>query len=803
MEEYLNLLNKGQKEAVLYNDGPSLVIAGAGSGKTRVLTYKIAGLMKAGYAPHSILALTFTNKAAREMKDRIGSIVGEDQAKRLWMGTFHSIFYRILRMEADKIGFSDTFTIYDTNDSKNLIKSIIKGMRLDDKTYNPSKVFGRISQLKNNLITPQSYIGRSDLHETDMHARMPLIKDIYVAYTERCLQAGAMDFDDLLLYTNILFRDNPGVLVKYQNLFKFILVDEYQDTNFAQHLIIKKLADKHHHICAVGDDAQSIYSFRGANIANILNFKNTFPDCKLFKLEQNYRSTQNIVKAANSLIDKNKDRIKKDVFSENDEGELVEVISTYSDTEEGAVVAKRIQQMFEKEYSDFAILYRTNAQSRAIEDALTERGIPYKVYGGQSFYQRKDVKNLIAYFRLTINHSDEEALKRIINYPPRGIGDTTLNKIAECALSHKVSYWEVICNHWQFNLPISAGTALKLGEFRSLIEEFTQEAKTENAYDVAMSIIKKTGILHGLQKDPSPENMSTLQIIEEVLKTVYDYCERKKEEYGEENVLLSEFTQDISLLTDQDNDSDQSTNKVTLMTVHASKGLEFKNVFITGMEEELFPSSMSTSTQDGIEEERRLFYVALTRAEKRCIITYAKIRKKFFSSEKKQAYCNPSRFLKDIDQTLLKLPNDYMLSHGRVASSQASASRFEMFRRQTQPNYNLQVKPKETNSGFKANRPSFSQPLSNRPSANGGSPSFLKPISSNPLGNNPNSISAVSNSSFANISVGTFVEHEKFGIGKVIAIEGTDSNIKATIEFKNMGTKKILLKYAKLKVLSK
>lgn len=799
MEEYLNLLNKGQKEAVLYNDGPSLVIAGAGSGKTRVLTYKIAGLMKAGYAPHSILALTFTNKAAREMKDRIGSIVGEDQAKRLWMGTFHSIFYRILRMEADKIGFSDTFTIYDTNDSKNLIKSIIKGMRLDDKTYNPSKVFGRISQLKNNLITPQSYIGRSDLHETDMHARMPLIKDIYVAYTERCLQAGAMDFDDLLLYTNILFRDNPGVLVKYQNLFKFILVDEYQDTNFAQHLIIKKLADKHHHICAVGDDAQSIYSFRGANIANILNFKNTFPDCKLFKLEQNYRSTQNIVKAANSLIDKNKDRIKKDVFSENDEGELVEVISTYSDTEEGAVVAKRIRHLFQGHFSDFAILYRTNAQSRVLEEALRRAEIPYKIYGGLSFYQRKEVKDLLAYFRLTTNHSDEEALKRVINYPARGIGETTLNKIAECAIAHKVPYWDVISDPLRYNLSINSGTAMKLGGFKTLVEEFSQAAKEKDAFSMADMIIKRTGILNELFQDRTPENMTRQQNIEELLKSIHEFCEKRREEDGEENTLLPDFLQEVSLLTDQDNDSEENADMVTLMTVHASKGLEFKNIFIVGMEEELFPSSMSTGSEESIEEERRLFYVAITRAEKTCTITYAKSRFRNGSTN----YCNPSRFLKDIDQTLLKLPNDYMLSHGRVASSQASASRFEMFRRQTQPNYNLQVKPKETNSGFKANRPSFSQPLSNRPSANGGSPSFLKPISSNPLGNNPNSISAVSNSSFANISVGTFVEHEKFGIGKVIAIEGTDSNIKATIEFKNMGTKKILLKYAKLKVLSK
>lgn len=784
MEDYLSLLNKGQREAVLYNEGPSLVIAGAGSGKTRVLTYKIAGLMQTGYSPSSILALTFTNKAAKEMKERIAAIVGGKEAQRLWMGTFHSIFYRILRMEADKIGFSDTFTIYDTSDSKNLLKSIIKGMKLDEKTYNPNKVYGRISQLKNNLVTPQSYMSRTDLHESDMHARMPLIKDIYSAYTARCLKAGAMDFDDLLLYTNILFRDHPGTLIKYQQLFKFILVDEYQDTNFAQHLIIKKLADKHHRICAVGDDAQSIYSFRGANIANILNFKEIFPECRLFKLEQNYRSTQNIVKAANSLIDKNKEQIKKNVFSENDEGNLIEVVSTYSDTEEAFAVAKRIRRMFSGKFCDFAILYRTNAQSRLLEEALRKEGIPYKIYGGLSFYQRKEVKDLLAYFRLTINHADEEAIRRIINYPARGIGETTVNKIAECAQTFGVSYWDVISDPLRFNLPVNAGTAAKIGAFKMLIEEFSGEAETKNAFSLADTIVKKAGILNELFQDRTPENMTRQQNIEELLKSIHEFCEKREEEEGEENALMSDFMQEVSLLTDQDNDADKDADMVTLMTVHASKGLEFKNIFIVGMEEELFPSNMSTGTEEGIEEERRLFYVAITRAEENCTITYAKSRFRNGSS----CYCNPSRFLKDIDPGLLNLPKDYMLSHGRVVNHQES--RFDAFRRQNPANYNLQVKQRE-NGGFKANQPRFSQPLTNRPAG------------FKPLAKNPNSISAVANPNFGDITAGAFVEHEKFGIGKVIELEGNDGNCKATIQFNNMGLKKILLKYARLKVIKK
>ncbi|MCB9018603.1 MAG: UvrD-helicase domain-containing protein [Prevotellaceae bacterium] len=790
MEEYLSLLNDSQRQAVIYNEGPSLVIAGAGSGKTRVLTYKIAGLLQQGYSPSSILALTFTNKAAKEMKERIAGIVGAETANRLWMGTFHSIFYRILRMESDKIGFPDNFTIYDSADSKNLLKTIIKGMKLDEKTYNPNKVHARISQLKNNLVTPQSYMSRNDLHEADMHARMPLIKDIYTTYTNRCLKAGAMDFDDLLLYTNILFRDNPGVLFKYQNWFKFILVDEYQDTNFAQHLIIKKLADRHHKVCVVGDDAQSIYSFRGANIENILKFRENYPECKLFKLEQNYRSTQSIVNAANSLIDKNKEQIKKNVFSENSEGNPIKVISSYSDTEESNIVANAILAMHKAEnfdFKDFAILYRTNAQSRVLEEAMRKKGVPYKIYGGLSFYQRKEIKDVLAYFKLTINHADEESFKRVINYPARGIGETTVNKIAECAVTSGSTYWDVISDPLKYNLPVNAGTALKLGNFRGLIDAFAAEANTKDAYDMADLIIKRTGILSELFQDRTPENMTRQQNIEELLKSIHEFCETKEEEEGEEMTLLNDFLQEISLMTDQDNNKNENLDMITMMTVHASKGLEFKNVFIVGMEEELFPSNMSTGSEQGIEEERRLFYVAITRAEKNCFITYAKSRFRNGSS----AFCNPSRFLKDIDPALLDLPDDYKMTHGRVSRQEAVASQFDSFRRQEATGYNLKIKrEKENPDRFKANAPKFNFGLSDR----------MKSVERTTA--NPNSISSFRTQNNGDIQVGAFVEHEKFGIGKVTALEGLEGSTKATIQFKNSGEKKILLKYAKLKIIN-
>lgn len=796
MEEYLDLLNNSQREAVIYNDGPSLVIAGAGSGKTRVLTYKIAGLLQHGYSPSSVLALTFTNKAAKEMKERIAKIVGAEVAGKLWMGTFHSIFYRILRMEADKIGFSSDFSIYDSADSRNLLKTIIKSMKLDDKTYNPNKVHARISQLKNNLVTPQSYEMREDLHASDIHARMPLIKDIYNAYAQRCLKAVAMDFDDLLLYTNILFRDNPGVLAKYQNYFKFILVDEYQDTNFAQHLIIKKLADRHHKVCVVGDDAQSIYSFRGANIENILKFKDTYPECKLFKLEQNYRSTKSIVNAANSLINKNVEQIRKNVFSENRDGTPVKIISAYSDKDESFTVAKLIEKMHNEqnyEYKDFAILYRTNAQSRSIEESLREyeriiivngetqkvKGIPYKIYGGVSFFQRKEVKDVLAYLKLIVNHADEEAFKRIINYPTRGIGEMTINKIIESAKAFKVTLWEIVSDPLRYNLSINAGTATKIGNFRTYIEQLSYIEEETNAFELTDRIVKQTGILKELYKDDSTENLTRRQCIEELLGSIHAFCSTKIEEEGIEIPTIKLFLQEVALITDQDDNKNEDTDMVTMMTVHASKGLEFKNVFIVGMEEELFPSSMSTGSPASLEEERRLFYVAITRAEENCIITYAKSRFRNGS----QNYCNPSRFIKDIDPSLIELPEDYKNIHGRIASNGIS-SVFSQ-RPQTQYSPRINQQPRQSSPGFLGNRQMFQKPLTR--------------INTYEKKENPNSINNVQKNSACGIEVGSFVEHQQYGIGKVITIEGAEGTEKATIEFKNVGIKKMLLKFAKLK----
>jgi DNA helicase-2/ATP-dependent DNA helicase PcrA len=774
VEEFLNQLNESQRDAVLYNDGPSLVIAGAGSGKTRVLTYKIACLLKQGVSPSSVLALTFTNKAAREMKERIASIVGYSTANRLWMGTFHSIFYRILRMEADKIGFPENFTIYDSSDSKNLIRTIVKESKLDDKIYKATKVHARISQLKNNLVTPAVYQTRNDLHDADMRAKMPLLKDIYSTYFNRCRQAGVMDFDDLLLYTNLLFRDHPGTLAKYQNYFKFILVDEYQDTNFAQHLIVKKLAERHHRVCVVGDDAQSIYSFRGANIENILRFKENYPESKIFKLERNYRSTRNIVKAANSLIEKNKEQIKKNVYSEEDEGNRIKVLSAYSDLEESAIIANAIYALKSRnnyEYNDFAILYRTNAQSRSLEEALRKKNIPYKIFGGLSFYQRKEIKDIIAYFRLVVNPDDEEAFKRIINYPARGIGNTTVGKIAETAAMHHVSYWAVISDPLHYNLSINAGTATKLAGFKQLMDEFIAELPVKDAYELADHIIKKSGIQNEIFQDFSPEDLTRQQNLEELRNGIYEFCNMKKEEDGDTHCSLVNFLQEVSLLTDQDTDNGENNNKVTLMTVHASKGLEFKNIFIAGMEEELFPSNMSTGTPEGIEEERRLFYVAITRAEENCFVTYAKSRFRNGSS----SICNPSRFLKDIDSELLDLPDDYKLLHGRVGL-QDSFSPFENSYKE-RSNFNLKINRKKTETPpppprFKATFTSIQQ-----------------------TGNNAAPLLNME------IKPGSFVEHEKFGIGKIIDIEGSGSNSKATILFKNSGEKKILLKYAKMKII--
>ena len=609
-QDFLNSLNDQQREAVLYTDGPELVIAGAGSGKTRVLTYKIAHLLQMGYPPYRLLALTFTNKAANEMKERIAALVGTETAQRLWAGTFHSIFSRILRANADRLGYRHDFTIYDASDSLSLIKSIIRELQLDDKTYKPTTVQAIISHAKNALIEPQAYARNRELIEMDTRSKRPLIHEIYRIYRQRCFVSGAMDFDDLLLNTNILFRDHLDVLQHYRDLFAYILVDEYQDTNFAQHLIVSQLGKDHNHICVVGDDAQSIYSFRGANIHNILGLSKEYPGLKIFKLERNYRSTQNIVNTANSLIAKNKEQIPKQVFSEKEQGNKVQVISAYSDFEEGFIVSNRIAEMrltTHCDYNDFAVLYRTNAQSRVLEEALRKRNIPYRIYGGMSFYQRKEIKDAIAYFRLTINPDDEEALKRVINYPARGIGDTTLSKLIERAHSQEASIWKVISDPIGYNLAVNNGTLNKLKTFKDLIDELRYEADKKNTPELAETIIKQSGIWGEISSDRTPENINRQENIEELLNGVHKFCVGRKEA-GKEQTSLSDFLAEISLATDQDNGDETEQDKVTLMTVHASKGLEFKQVFIVGVEEDLFPSAMSKNSEREIEEERRLLY---------------------------------------------------------------------------------------------------------------------------------------------------------------------------------------------------
>jgi len=763
LEELLSQLNENQRTAVAYNDGASLVIAGAGSGKTRVLTYKIACLLLSGYHPSSILALTFTNKAAREMKERIAQLVGRERAKYLWMGTFHSIFARMLRAEAEKLHFTSSFTIYDTSDSRNLLKTIIKELLLDDKIYKPAAVHSRISYAKNNLLTADKYLENDDMYKSDMYAKMPRTGEIYAIYSARCRQANAMDFDDLLLYTNVLFRDFPDVLQKYRQRFSFILVDEYQDTNFAQHLIVKRLAEVHHHISVVGDDAQSIYSFRGANIDNILKFQSYFPDCKLFKLEQNYRSTQTIVSAANSLIKKNKAQIQKNVFSEKDKGQPIHVISAISDGEEGFLVVSKISEIHFSQhhpFSDFAILYRTNAQSRIFEEALRKRNIPYRVYGGLSFYQRKEIKDVLAYCRLIINTFDEEALKRIINYPARGIGETTVAKIAECAHIHQVSMWEVLSDPLKYNLPVNGGTAARLGKFNNIIISLTELLPTSDAYEMAQKVVKLTGIWGDVCSDTSPENLSRQENIQELLSGIHEFCEQRVNE-GETQIGLAEFLSEVSLLTDQDMPEDAEQDKLTMMTIHSAKGLEFRDVFIVGLEEDLFPSAYVESESE-LEEERRLFYVAITRAEEQCFISYAKSR--FRNGQLN--FQNPSRFLKDIDSQYLDLPADYKMMYGggnRETKIQFSAEENQFLHK----------------NAIRADLPDPKQLTK------------LEKIASFPK---------QTVESAAGIHVGDTVEHEKFGFGKVCAIEIADGNPKAIVDFEENGMRTLLLKYAKLKV---
>ncbi|MBM6890962.1 UvrD-helicase domain-containing protein [Bacteroides caecigallinarum] len=787
MTDYLDELNESQRAAVLYNEGPSLVIAGAGSGKTRVLTYKIAYLLDNGYEPWSILALTFTNKAAREMKERISRAVGTEKAKYLWMGTFHSIFARILRTEAAALGYSSNFTIYDSSDSKSLIKSLLKELNLDEKVYKPGLIQSRISNAKNHLISAQAYAASGEFFRSDSEAKIPAMRDIYIRYCERCKQSDAMDFDDLLVNTYLLFKNHPDICEKYADRFRYVLVDEYQDTNFAQHSIVLQLTSKHQRVCVVGDDAQSIYSFRGANIDNILKFTRLYNDARLFKLEQNYRSTQLIVKAANSLIEKNREQIRKEVFSENSVGEPITVTSAYSDVEEGEIVANKITSMHVKNgqpYSDFAILYRTNAQSRIFEEALRKRAVAYRIYGGLSFYQRKEIKDVIAYFRLAVNPHDGEALKRVINYPARGIGDTTLNKIIATAAQEGVSLWTVISSPLDYGLNINKGTHAKLQGFKDIIAEFIGKVETVNAYELGKEIVGASGIMADIIQDTSPEGLSRRENIDELVNGIYDFCDIRRQE-GNDRMFLTDYLSEVALLTDQDGEKDDSVPKVTLMTIHSAKGLEFRNVFIVGMEENLFPGPMSADSPRALEEERRLFYVAITRAEENCFISYAKNRYKYGKPE----FCNPSRFLKDINPAYLKLPAD----------SGFTSVRNEGYSRR---NYERSY---EKNDTYRSSGPSMFDggEIPQEPVR------FVKPV---PPRNLKRIVPSVPNTAINRnmdsgkadthgVEVGRLIEHERFGRGEVVRLEGSGDNCKATVRFENAGEKQLLLKFARFKII--
>lgn len=771
--DYLKDLNKAQQEAVVTTEGPALIIAGAGSGKTRVLTYRISHLLKQGARPSSILALTFTNKAAKEMKERIAAVVGENTARYLWMGTFHSVFARMLRTEHEVIGFPSNFTIFDSSDSKSLIKTIIKGFQLDDKVYKPNTVASRISMAKNNLLTPSAYAENSEIRLADKSMRMPAVSEIYKEYVKRCRLSGAMDFDDLLLKTNLLFRDHPEVLEKYQQRFDYILVDEYQDTNFAQYLIIKKLAAQHKNICVVGDDAQSIYSFRGARIENILNFQSDYPNHKIFKLEQNYRSTQTIVNAANSIIAKNKRQIPKTVFSENAPGNSIKVISALTDNEEGFLVAQEIAETQLRDHYknlDYAILYRTNAQSRIFEEALRKRNIPYKIYGGLSFYQRKEIKDILAYFRLVINHWDNEALKRIINYPARGIGQSTLAKLETAAVNAETSIWKVVTALPDANpANLNKGTVTKLMKFATLIQEFARIVVEKDAWEAAKTIAEETGILKELHSDKSPEGLSRHENIQELLNGIQEFSISAIEEGRE--AKLENFLEDVALLTDQDNEKDEDRDKVTLMTVHSAKGLEFKNVFVVGLEENLFPSAQSEEKKspEALEEERRLFYVALTRAKENAWFSYANQRYRWGNLE----FCSPSRFLLEMDEKFL---------NGLEGTSRASQARGQG----------------DLPTGYRARTLTSKQPGTPvqkpwRPDA------FRKRMESQVTGANGKG-AAFEGDDPAKIIQGMVVEHQRFGTGKVLKVEGVPPNRKATVFFQNAGQKQLLLKFAKLKI---
>lgn len=853
--DLLKDLNEAQRAAVEYIDGPSLVIAGAGSGKTRVLTYKIAYLLSQGMKPWSIMALTFTNKAAREMKERIGKLVGNDLAQHLYMGTFHSIFSRILRAEAEHIGFNNNFTIYDESDSRSLIKAIVKEMGLDDKKYKPAAVHAKISMAKNNLMSAAAYESDAAIFEQNKRAQIPEVGKIFVAYVQRCKQANAMDFDDLLTLTYQLFREHEDIRHKYAARFDYVLVDEYQDTNHVQMSIVMQLCQEKQRVCAVGDDSQSIYSFRGANIDNILNYQRQFQGTRLFKLEQNYRSTQTIVEAANSLIKHNRNQIPKDVFSENAKGEKIQYKPAYSDKEEAGIVAKDVKRIRREDgcqYSDFAILYRTNAQSRSFEEEFRKQGIPYRIYGGLSFYQRKEIKDIIAYFRLVANPDDEEAIKRIINYPARGIGATTVLKIADCAHQNQVSFWEVIGAPERYGLAVSKGTMNKLETFRLLISSFIERAQTTDVYELGDAIIKESGISQDIMSGKDADDLARQENLEEFLSGMSAFVEERREEGRFDELFLQDYLQDVALLTDADSDGDKDEPRVSLMTVHAAKGLEFPTVFVVGLEENIFPSPLSAASLRELEEERRLLYVAITRAEKHCILTNAKNRWRYGKME----FDNPSRFIDEIDGKLIDCQDEAGGSlFGSMSESRLGSRSGSMFGSRTdsmsdQPEWARAQRPRRPwedaeqprySSRYQNSKPVASQFVadpkpslfddepetsrtSGRSSVSGRSSlsegnfksvralnaakRYMETHSSHPASRSTGSSAASVSSSAASsagssscgLQEGMKIEHQRFGRGTVLKIEGTGENTKATVEFVHSGTKQLLLKYAKFTV---
>ena len=815
--DLLNDLNEAQRAAVEYIDGPSLVIAGAGSGKTRVLTYKIAYLLSQGMKPWSIMALTFTNKAAREMKERIGKLVGNDLAQHLYMGTFHSIFSRILRAEAEHIGFNNNFTIYDESDSRSLIKAIVKEMGLDDKKYKPAAVHAKISMAKNNLMSAAAYESDAAIFEQNKRAQMPEVGKIFVAYVQRCKQANAMDFDDLLTLTYQLFREHEDIRHKYAARFDYVLVDEYQDTNHVQMSIVMQLCQEKQRVCAVGDDSQSIYSFRGANIDNILNYQRQFQGTRLFKLEQNYRSTQTIVEAANSLIKHNRNQIPKDVFSENAKGEKIQYKPAYSDKEEAVIVAKDVKRIRREDgcqYSDFAILYRTNAQSRSFEEEFRKQGIPYRIYGGLSFYQRKEIKDIIAYFRLVANPDDEEAIKRIINYPARGIGATTVLKIADCAHQNQVSFWEVIGAPERYGLAVTKGTMNKLETFRLLISSFIERAQTTDVYELGDAIIKESGISQDIMSGKDADDLARQENLEEFLSGMSAFVDERREEGRFDELFLQDYLQDVALLTDADSDGDKDEPRVSLMTVHAAKGLEFPTVFVVGLEENIFPSPLSAASLRELEEERRLLYVAITRAEKHCILTNAKNRWRYGKME----FDNPSRFIDEIDSKLIDSQDEAGGSlfgfRADSSSDQPEWARAQRPRRPWedagQPRYSSRYQnSKPVASQFVADpKPSLSEGNFKSVRALNAAKRYMETHSSHPASRSTRSAASSVSSSAASsagssscgLQEGMKIEHQRFGRGTVLKIEGTGENTKATVEFVHSGTKQLLLKFAKFTV---